>query len=330
MVLMLMLGLGLPLAGSSGELPAPPYKTLDLRALLGDRKSPETKIVFLGTGTPILERNTAGQSIAIIVRGEVYLFDAGHGALNNLSNYDDGKVFPPARTPAGYMGTPYMDKLFLTHLDSDHVLDVPEFLLRFWIYGRARPAQVHGPEGTAALVQGVLQGNRTWIDYRLAAPRTKNQEGISVRISEFSAPGLLFADENVRVSSFPVVHGSWEAGKTWGYRVETPDLVISITGDYSYRLTPTLRESLAGSDIVISEIMSEEGVGKLPRIWRDYMLDAHTTEDQLAALMDEVKPRLLVGTHVLPHGTPRDAMVARMNERYGGNFILAEDNLVLQ
>ncbi|PWU28121.1 hypothetical protein DK254_19865 [Pseudomonas sp. RW407] len=321
--------LGSPgIAASRDE--APLYRSVDLGRLMGTGRDYQTRIVFLGTGSPILEPNKAGQSIAIVVRDQVYVFDAGHGSMNNLSRYADGKVFPAWKMPTGYPGAGYMDKLFLTHLDSDHVLDVPAFLLRFWIYGRQGPARVHGPPGTEALVRGVLEGNKAWIDYRLASARTRNKAGITVETREFSAPGLVFADENVRVSAFQVVHGSWSSDRTYGYKVETPDLVIAITGDYSYRLTPALEEKLAGSDIVISEVMSSAGTGKLPGEWRDYMLDAHTTETQLAALMAKVKPGLLIGTHVLTHGEARSDLLSRLQALYGGRVALADDNMVFQ
>ncbi|UXJ51470.1 MBL fold metallo-hydrolase [Pseudomonas citronellolis] len=321
--------LGLPSVAASKD-EAPLYRTVDLGRAMGTGREYQTRIVFLGTGSPILEPNKAGQSIAIVVRDSVYVFDAGHGSMNNLSRYGDGKVFPPWKMPTGYPGAGYMDKLFLTHLDSDHVLDVPAFLLRFWIYGRQGPARVHGPPGTEALVRGVLKGNKQWIDYRLASTRTKNKAGITVETKEFSAPGPVFSDEHVRVSAFQVVHGSWDPGRTYGYRVETPDLVISITGDYSYRLTPALEEKLAGSDIVISEVMSSAGTAKLPGEWRDYMLDAHTTETQLAALMAKVQPRLLIGTHALTHGEARSDLLLRLQALYGGRIALADDNMVFR
>ena len=42
-----------------------------------------TRVVVLGTGTPIPDAFRAGSSIAVIHKGESYLFDAGAGAVRN-------------------------------------------------------------------------------------------------------------------------------------------------------------------------------------------------------------------------------------------------------
>lgn len=42
-----------------------------------------TQVVVLGTGTPIPDPRRAGPSIAVIHRGESYLFDIGSGSIRN-------------------------------------------------------------------------------------------------------------------------------------------------------------------------------------------------------------------------------------------------------
>ncbi len=47
--------------------------------------SSETKVVVLGTGTPVPDPHRAGSSIAVIHKGEAYLFDVGAGAVQNAT-----------------------------------------------------------------------------------------------------------------------------------------------------------------------------------------------------------------------------------------------------
>ena len=43
----------------------------------------ETQVVMLGTGNPVPDAYRAGPSIAVIHKGEAYLFDVGAGAIQN-------------------------------------------------------------------------------------------------------------------------------------------------------------------------------------------------------------------------------------------------------
>ncbi len=79
----------------------------------------ETEVIVLGTGTPIPDAYRAGPSIAVIHKGEAYLFDVGAGAVRNATHarykYDIPSLYPTA-----------ICCVFLTDLHSDHMLDYGE------------------------------------------------------------------------------------------------------------------------------------------------------------------------------------------------------------
>ena len=45
----------------------------------------ETKVVILGTGTPVPDYKRSGPGVAVIHNGQAYLFDAGGGMVKGLS-----------------------------------------------------------------------------------------------------------------------------------------------------------------------------------------------------------------------------------------------------
>jgi ribonuclease BN (tRNA processing enzyme) len=104
-----------------------------------------TLIVMLGTGTPIPDPERAGPAVAIVVDSVAYLFDAGAGvgrraaaaALKGI------KAFAP-RTHNG-QPSPRFDRLFLTHLHSDHTLGLADAIFTPWIQGRVTPFDIYGP-----------------------------------------------------------------------------------------------------------------------------------------------------------------------------------------
>src|SRR5712692_11602686 len=62
------------------------------------------------------------------------------------------------------------------------------------------------------------------------------------------SPGVVYKDSNVTVTAFNVKHGEW-GGRAFGYRFQTPDRTIVISGD----TTPSERvvEQCNGCDILI-------------------------------------------------------------------------------
>ncbi len=98
-----------------------------------------TRVVVLGTGTPIPDAYRAGPSIAVIHKGEAYLFDVGAGAVRNATHarykYDMPSLYPTA-----------ICCVFLTHLHSDHMLDYNELAYTMW-WRRSKLLRAWGPAG---------------------------------------------------------------------------------------------------------------------------------------------------------------------------------------
>ena len=100
-----------------------PFAKIVLSAVIEYRDAPtqtelemETQVVVLGTGNPIPDAYRAGSSIAVIHKGESYLFDVGAGSVHNATigryKYD---------IPSLYASQ--ICCVFLTHLHSDHTMD---------------------------------------------------------------------------------------------------------------------------------------------------------------------------------------------------------------
>ena len=87
------------------------------------------KIVILGSGGgPRADIQRYGPSILVEAGGEKLLFDCGRSAVIRLAE-------------AG-VAQKEIDKIFLTHLHSDHILSVPDILLTGWAQQRSTPLRV--------------------------------------------------------------------------------------------------------------------------------------------------------------------------------------------
>jgi len=109
------------------------------------------RITALGTGlpTPITraQKNSAG--MVELGNGDVFLFDIGAGSMENIFGLrpDFSK----------------MDKIFLSHLHSDHFGDLDAYIVGSWLSGRYTPLHIYGgsgetPElGTRAAVEAQMK-----------------------------------------------------------------------------------------------------------------------------------------------------------------------------
>ena len=80
--------------------------------ILLSAQSSRTKIVMLGTGTPIPDPDRMGPSLAMIVDSVPYIFDAGTGIVR--------RTVAARRAGVAGLGLPALQRVFLTHLHSDH------------------------------------------------------------------------------------------------------------------------------------------------------------------------------------------------------------------
>jgi ribonuclease BN (tRNA processing enzyme) len=234
------------------------------------RTASTTQIVMLGTGTPRPDPERSGPATAIVVNGTPYLVDCGPGVVRRMAAaYDKGM------TTFGFAAVG-VTTVFLTHLHADHTAGYADLIFTPWILGRRRPLEVYGPAGLRAMTRHVLKAWQIDVEDRVTGIDRLPRAGARVNAHEI-APGVIYADSNIRVTAFPARHGDLAA---FGFRFETPDKVIVMSGDTAP--TPSLAAHCEGCDVLIHEA---------------YRRSHHTSSRQLAALATRVRPRLLVLYH---------------------------------
>ena len=107
-----------------------------------------THLVLLGTGTPNADPDRSGPAVAVVVNGTAYLVDAGPGVVRRAA--------AAARRGISALAAPRLDRVFLTHLHSDHTVGLPDLLLTPWVLERERPLEVFGPRGTAEMTRHLV------------------------------------------------------------------------------------------------------------------------------------------------------------------------------
>ncbi len=283
-------------------------------------QSAPTQIVMLGTGTPAPHPERSGPATAIVVNGTSYLVDFGPGVIRRAqAAYEKGVA-------AVGCGVINLRTAFLTHLHMDHTAGYPDLILTPWIMGRRKPLEVFGPIGLKAMTRHVLQAWRVDIENRVNGPDKLPPAGCRVNVHEI-APGLVYEDTNICVTAFPVSHG--ELRNAFGFRFETPDKTIVISGDTAP--TQTIEKHCEGCDVLIHEVYSQDTYAKVSRKWQAYRRKYHTSSIELAQLASRVKPGLLVLYHRANVGgglglpNPEQVVLDEMRHIYRGKVVTAHD-----
>jgi len=296
------------------------------------RQTARTRVVLLGTGTPVPDPDRSGPATAIIVDDRAYLVDFGPGVVRRAESAALSRAMP-AVEPGN------LKVAFLTHLHSDHTAGYSDLIFTGWTSGRTVPLEVYGPSGLNSMTEHILQAYRVDIETRTNPDGNQRRfpDGWKVNAHEIKS-GVIYKDEKVTVTAFATKH----AMESYGYRFDTPDRRIVISGD-----TNPVEETVkacSGCDVLIHEAQPLELLAKMPESIQSFVAKYHTTTEQLAELAKGAHPKLLVIYHtvsfppgiapprLLPPKAGADALYAspemlrkEIGSRYSGEFVIGKD-----
>ena len=243
-------------------------------------QQPDFVVTLLGTGSPAPVMTRFGPGTLVQVGGQTLLFDAGRGVTQRLMQ---------SRVRLGEA-----DKLFITHLHSDHIVGIPDLWLTGWLEAtyaqRKGPFRVFGPAGTAGLMQGLQRAYDWDIKTRIADQGLK-PENVAVETIEFKE-GVVYDKDGVKVTAFEVDHGAL-IKPAFGFRVDYGGRSVVISGDTKF-----------------NENLIKHATG---------------------VVFTRAKPKLAAYYHFVLLGTPaippmkEDEVVAMTRKTYAGPLVVGED-----
>ncbi len=271
-----------------------------------------TRIVMLGTGTPNPEPDRSGPAIAIVVDDTPYLVDLGAGVVRRAA--------AAQRAGIEALDAPNLKTAFITHLHSDHTLGYADFIFTPWVLEREEAAEVYGPPGLRAMTEHLIKAYALDIDNRIDGLQPANASGYKVNAHEVE-PGVIYRDDKVQVTAFAVEHGAWP--HAYGYRFETPDRTIVISGDT--RPSPSVVENCDRCDFLSHEVYAKAGLDRRAPEWQRYYQSAHTSTIELAELASKARPGTLILYHQLLSGSTQEALLEEIRQSFDGKVVYAND-----
>lgn len=273
-----------------------------------------TRVVMLGTGTPVADANRAGPGVAIVHKGKAYLFDTGAGVIRNAIKANQ-QLGIDALNPNK------IGHVFYTHMHSDHVIDFSELVQTLW-WRKLVKIQVYGPKEIVEMANGMVAMTAPDTRFRLNSIQPKQRDDAwSVDTHVIEQGGIVFEGDGIVIEAFVVPHGEFKPA--FGYKIITDDKSIVISGDTAF--SETLIEKAKGVDVLLHEVISQEGLSSQPKSWQKYHKAYHTPTDKVAEVANRAKPKLLVLYHALFYGASEESLLQEVKSLYDDPVVLADD-----
>jgi ribonuclease Z len=150
-------------------------KRYDAPKILED---PGIHVILAGTGGPPILKGRSHPCTAVIANGEFLVFDAGPAAVRQL-------------TLMGYP-TSKIERIFLTHMHSDHMGGVGAMINSTWIDGRKNIIQIYGPDDSNKLTHSLYPP--TSMEYETGTDDTTGGRPDRRSINELEAADFAIPD----------------------------------------------------------------------------------------------------------------------------------------
>jgi len=280
----------------------------------------ENWVALLGTkgGPAIRPGSTMPTSNLLSLDGRMIVVDCGLGVARGLT--DQG------------MRLTDLSLIFITHLHSDHYLELGPLLHTAWTAGLGTPVTVYGPAGLDAYWQGLLASMKADIDLRIEDEgRPDLRALVNVRTID---EGTLLEEDGFRVEAIRNAHPPLI--DTFALRFSGSRHTVVFSGDTTH--FPPLAEFAEGADLLVHEAMLEEALGALmkrvsnsdPERLMNHMMQSHTLAEDAARIATKAGVKTLALNHLIPSDDPdytAEDWQRAVRQYWNGEFHLGRDGL---
>lgn len=219
--------------------------------------------------------------------------------------------------------------IIVTHLHSDHCLELGPLLYTIWVSSPKREIRLYGPPGTRHLVEAFFAAMAYDIEMRMGDERQQDPSGMFT-ISEFQE-GKVFQDDLVEVNALRVEHPPLT--DTYALRFKTASKTAVFSADTCY--FPPLAEFAKGADVLVHEVMHRAGTERMcerlksikPNLMA-HMIAGHTFGDDVGRIAAAAGVNHLVVQHFTPSDDPLtgpEEFAALVRETWPGKLTVGAD-----
>ena len=250
-------------------------------------------VVLLGTkgGPAIRPGSTMPTSSLLCLDGQLAVIDCGLGVTRALCDQN--------------IALPSLSAIFITHLHSDHYLELGPLLHTAWTAGLSAPVNIWGPKGLDLYWSGFLTSMQADIDLRIADEGRPDLRDL-IRVNAIDAGDVTMLGPTA-VTAMQVDHPPLIDCFALSFRGSRHHVVFS--GDTAYH--PELADFARGADLLVHEAMLTPALAALvarvgngdDRLMR-HLRRSHTAADDAARVAQAAGVGALALHHLIPSDDP--------------------------
>lgn len=281
----------------------------------------QNSVALLGVkgGPAIRTGSMMPTSMLLTLAGRQIVVDCGLGVTRGL--VDQGLALKD------------LDLIFITHLHSDHYLELGPLLHTAWCAGLMTPVTIYGPSGLHDYWRHFCSAMRFDIDLRQEDEGRPDLEAL-VDIQTVTDASEISRDE-ITVSALTTDHPPLE--ECFAYRFNAGGNSVVFSSDTAYM--PALADFARGADLLIHEAMLANAVDALvarvgngdDRLKR-HLLRSHTMAEDAAKIATQAGVKALALNHLIPSDDPdftEDDWNAAVAPHWSGPLHIGKDGMVI-
>ena len=224
-----------------------------------------------------------------------------------------------------------IDAIFITHMHSDHYLELGPLIHTAWVSGRVKPISIFGPKRLKHYWRAFLDSMVDDIALRIEDEGRIDLEKLPAFYSFEDSQILSFSNINIRVmrNLHPPI------GDSFALRFECEHYSIVLSGDTAYM--PEMIDFADQADLLIHEVMLSEGIdlimnrlGHKDHKLKNHLLQSHTLAENVGLIAKSAKVKCLALNHFVPDGFAEfndEDWLRAVRSHWSGKVILGRDGI---
>ena len=243
------------------------------------------QLILLGTGCPKVDHIRFGPSNLVFTKNASILVDCGSGVTQRL---EEAKV-----------STANIDALVLTHLHSDHVVDLYQLIISSWHSYRRKPWKIYGPKGIKKFASKIMEAWKDERQQRIQYEKRGNIAAFNLQITEFKEYGKIKI-KDVLLEYFTVDHQPVK--HAYGFNFFNKKKKLTISGDT--KPCENLMKYAQLTDVLLHGVFVEGEIQKITKMRSSNTLHNvrayHTISSMVGKVAKLTRCKKLVLTHFVP------------------------------
>ena len=273
------------------------------------------ELTLLGTGCPKVDYKRFGPANLISTKMTNILVDCGSGITQRLDQIN--------------ISTADIDALFLTHLHSDHVVDLYQLIISSWHSYRTKPWKIYGPKGTKKFVSKIMNAWQEERTQRIKYENRSSTKAFNIIVKEFSTSGTVNI-KDLKIKYFEVDHKP--VPFAYGFCFLKNNKKLTISGDT--RPCENVMKFGQLSDVLLHEVFIEDEIKETNKMRTLKTLhnvkDYHTPSSIVGKIARLTRCKKLVLTHLVPTKFNEKKLKKTVKNDFGKNPIIGRDLLKIK